>query len=114
METHTKNVREPHFSNIENGKKIVEGRLRKHSFNVIKEGDNVLWVNGDDEEKSVLTRITKKVEYESFEEMIRSEGLGNVLPNCETVEEGVEVYRQFYSEEKEKEFGVYAFVLEVC
>ena len=24
METHTKNVREPHFSNIENGKKIVK------------------------------------------------------------------------------------------
>lgn len=109
-ETHTKTVRDPHFSNIKKGKKTVEGRLRKPSFEIIKEGDKVRWVNLND---AVLTKITKRVEYDSFEEMIRNERIENVLPGCETIEEGVGVYRQFYSEEQEKEFGVYAFHLEV-
>ncbi|CAK9184860.1 unnamed protein product [Ilex paraguariensis] len=40
--------------------------------------------------------------------MLQAESLAKVLPGVETVEEGVKIYRKFYSLEKEKSNGVLA------
>lgn len=40
--------------------------------------------------------------------MLEVEGLAKVLPGVETIEEGVQIYRKFYSEEKERSNGVLA------
>jgi hypothetical protein len=40
--------------------------------------------------------------------MLKVEGLAKVLPGVESIEEGVQVYRNFYSEEKERMNGVVA------
>ena len=42
--------------------------------------------------------------YSSFQVMFESEGLKHVLPGVREVEQGVAVYRKFYSIEQEKEF----------
>ncbi|OAE21544.1 hypothetical protein AXG93_2543s1030 [Marchantia polymorpha subsp. ruderalis] len=44
--------------------------------------------------------------YSTFEEMLEIEGLSSVLPEVTTIKEGVQVYRKFYSEAREKEAGV--------
>ena len=40
--------------------------------------------------------------------MFESEGLKHIVPDIKTIEQGVAVYRQFYSIEQEKEFWVIA------
>ena len=45
--------------------------------------------------------------------MLLSEGIGEVLPDVLTLEEGVKVYRQFYSQEDEDDLGVIGFKLDV-
>lgn len=40
--------------------------------------------------------------------MLEAESLKEVLPGVDTTEEGVQVYRRFYSEEKERSNGVLA------
>lgn len=42
----------------------------------------------------------------SFARLFDHAGLNNVLPDIETYEDGIKVYRQFYSVEKEEEYGV--------
>lgn len=97
------NVQEPYYSLILNGKKNVEGRLNKGKFAQIEVGD-ILIIG---EEKNEFIVIDKKF-YSSFQEMIESEKIENVIPDKKTISEAVNVYYQFYTPEQEKEFGVVA------
>ena len=63
-----------------------------------KDGDKV---------KECKTLITNIRHYKTFEDYLRKETL--ILPGVPTIECGVVVYRQWYSEEKE--FGVLAIEL---
>jgi ASC-1-like (ASCH) protein len=103
-------VNEPWFIYIMNGQKTVEGRLRKGKFLDLKRGDIVTIINSEN------TRITKKIKrvtnYISFSNMIILEGIDNILPGVHTLEEGIQIYRQFYTKEMEEEFGVIAIEIE--
>ncbi|MCK5604891.1 hypothetical protein KAR91_23575, partial [Candidatus Pacearchaeota archaeon] len=81
----------------------VEGRLSKGKFISIKEGD-ILILAPDNQEFEVLT----KSDYNSFREMIMSEGLEDVSPDKNNIEEVLQVYYRFYSKEQERQFGVIA------
>lgn len=98
-------VREPWFSFIKKGVKTVEGRLDGGKFKGIKKGDIVTWTN---DEKHVDTVVTDVVRYDSFKDMLKEETVDATLPGIERIDDGVEVYRKFYSEEKEMEKGVLA------
>lgn len=53
--------------------------------------------------------IVKKVrKHRTFREMLKTEPLNEILPNVKTVDEGINVYRKFYTTEQEEEFGVVA------
>lgn len=97
------NVQEPYHSFILSGKKTVEGRLNKGIFASINIGDIIEM----EPEKIQFTVVEKNV-YSDFKSMIEKEGIGNVIPDKQTIEEAVSVYYKFYTEEQEKEFGVVA------
>ncbi|MEO2241417.1 MAG: ASCH domain-containing protein [Euryarchaeota archaeon] len=95
-------LEEEYLELIKEGKKTVEGRVKDDKRVRIKPGDKILF------NRRLLVEVVDVREYDSFEEMLREEGLENVLPNVDSIEEGVEVYRRFYSSGKEKMFGVLA------
>ncbi len=103
MTTLTLNIIEPYVSFILSGRKIIEGRLNKDKFKDLKIGDILLI--GPERKKFNIERISI---YESFKDMLSKEGVNNVVPNKNTVEEAVKVYYNFYTKEQEKEFGVLA------
>uniref|UniRef100_A0A0E0BHL0 ASCH domain-containing protein n=1 Tax=Oryza glumipatula TaxID=40148 RepID=A0A0E0BHL0_9ORYZ len=51
---------------------------------------------------------TKKVEGRLAAEMLQAEMISEVLPGISSIEQGVGVYRKFYTEEKESLYGVLA------
>jgi ASC-1-like (ASCH) protein len=53
-------------------------------------------------------------EYSSFQEYFSQEGLKRTLPNVSTIEDGVNIYRQYYSESLEQEFGILAIHFKIC
>ena len=112
-------VNEPWFSLIKSGTKKAEGRLNKGLFASFNENEIVVWFNIDKrtrQRKEVKTKIVKVNKYKTFEEMLTAEGLDKVLPdkeNIKTIKDGVNVYRQWYNEQVEKQYGVVAIVLEV-
>lgn len=97
------NVAKEWLTEIEKKRKTIEGRLRKGKFASLKRG-NMLYFN----DQTLTAEILRVTPYVSFEEYLRVEGLEKTLPGVETIEEGVAVYRQFYSEEDEYLYGVLA------
>ncbi|XP_010509766.1 PREDICTED: uncharacterized protein LOC104786096 [Camelina sativa] len=95
-------VQEPYFTQLKDGLKTVEGRCAVGDYMRISSGAFILF------NKCLLLEVQDVHHYTSFSEMLRLEGLAEVLPGVESIEEGVKVYRNFYSEEKERLNGVVA------
>ena len=96
---------EPYFTYVKNGQKTVEGRLFKGLYTEVKTGDHIE-IQTENEKESFVVEVVGVNQHESFKELLEKESLKKVLPNAETIEEGIEIYRQFYTEEQEKEYGV--------
>lgn len=94
------NVQEPYLSFIINGIKTVEGRLNKGKFLDVKIGDT-LRINNAAE-----FIVAAKNLYPSFKDMISGEGLKNVVPDVDNIDEAVSVYYKFYTKEDEQKYGV--------
>ncbi|AYV76243.1 MAG: ASCH domain protein [Terrestrivirus sp.] len=109
-ETYNISVKEPWFSFICNGDKTIEGRLNKNIFSKFVVGDYVVFENKND---SCKTQIVGINEYKSFEEYLDNKGLEKTLPSVKTIEAGISVYRQYYSEEDEKKYGVLAIEIKL-
>ncbi|KAK9288552.1 hypothetical protein L1049_017011 [Liquidambar formosana] len=77
-------VQEPFFSELKDGLKTVEGRCAMGEYNRMS------------------------TSYPSFSDLLEAESLARVLPGIKTIEEGVQIYRNFYTEEKERSNGVLA------
>ncbi len=107
MTTWKNHRQEPYFTFVKEGKKTVEGRLAKGKYAEIKAGDHII-VQTEDETDSFEVIVTGTSRYDSFQEMLVGEGLEKVLPDAIDIEDGVLKYRKFYSEDKEKEYGVVA------
>ncbi|KAG2557328.1 hypothetical protein PVAP13_8NG220903 [Panicum virgatum] len=58
--------------------------------------------------KCLLLNVEAVKKYSSFSEMPQAEIISNVLPGISSIEEGVKVYRKFYTDEREKSYGVLA------
>jgi ASC-1-like (ASCH) protein len=101
------NVQEPYYSFIINGQKNVEGRLNKGKFASIEKGDILILVPGNEKFKVIHKNI-----YKSFHDMIKLEGIKNIIPDKTTIDEAVNVYYNFYTKKEERKFGVVAIKIE--
>lgn len=102
---------EPYFTFLKNGQKTVEGRVREGKYCNIKPGDEIDVFNVEETE-SVLVSVKRVACYKSIKDMLTKEGVKKLLPDMETIDQGVEVYRNFYTPEQEKKFGVVAIEVE--
>lgn len=100
-------IKDPWFTYINEGTKSVEGRLNKSFFSRLNVGDKVVWINRNNYINTIITKIVK---YKTFEEMLVNEGLENVLPDpkIKNINDGINIYRQYYTSDMEKEHGVLA------
>jgi ASC-1-like (ASCH) protein len=105
------------FKAIKEGRKIAEGRLKKIDkkswISELKVDDIIIFKEVGSEE-TITVRIIKLVTYSSFVEMFDKVGLANILPGILNNKEGVEVYRQWYSEDDEIKLGVIGIFIELC
>jgi ASC-1-like (ASCH) protein len=103
---------EPYFSYVKNGQKTIEGRLRKEWYRFLKPGDHIIVHRQDDEDDTVEVVVKDVRPYSSIREMLEREPLKRLLPDVDTVEEGLTIYRKFYTEEQEREYGALAVEVE--
>ena len=94
-------VQDPWFTAIAQKRKTIEGRLLKGKFAALRPG-TVLVVDKPNSKRRLVAVVTKVAKY------LSSEGLNRTLPGVKTIRDGVDVYRRFYSEQDERNFGVVA------
>lgn len=99
------NMKNIHYLNVISGMKTVEGRLNRGKFAKMKKGQTIIINN------VYKTKIAKIAKYKTFKEMLEKETLQAVLPGLYSLDNGVKIYREFYSNIDEWEFGVVAIHL---
>ncbi|KAL6210445.1 hypothetical protein ACLB2K_015677 [Fragaria x ananassa] len=99
-------VQEPFFTQIKDGPKTIEGRCNVGDYSRIGSGALILF------NKCLIVDVKEVRSYGSFSDMLRAESLQKVLPGVITIEEGVQVYRRFYTDEIERSNGVIAICTE--
>lgn len=114
METYNKHLSEPWFSLIKIGAKKCEGRLNKGDFNLMKKGDYIIFENSDFGFNRIFhCKITSIHNYDTFEEYLQNETLEKCLPGIDTIEEGVQVYYNYYNQTDEEKYKIKAIRLKV-
>ncbi len=93
---------DPWFSYIRQGLKPVEGRKATHSYKKITTGDFINFSNGTESFKALVTEIRQ---YESLEAYLEDVTLAKALPGVNTLQEGLDIYYQWSTEEKIKQYG---------
>jgi ASC-1-like (ASCH) protein len=102
MIVHHIHCQEPWFSLIRQGKKPVEGRKNTHSYRAIKPGDRINFMNG---EENFLAEVLEIRNYPGLDEYFQDVSLEKALPGVASIEEGKEIYYEWSTEEKIREFG---------
>ena len=105
-------VSEPWFSLISLGLKTVEGRKNKGRFASMKQGEIIKWINEDFKPRHVYTKIVRVTNYDTFEDYLKTEGLGSTLPSINDIETGLSVYFKYFTKEDEAKYGVAAIQME--
>lgn len=101
------------FDLIVNGKKTVEARLNKGWISKLNPYDTIRFKRiadnadtGNTTKRNLIILVTKIKQYKSFYDMFDDNGLEVVLPGIDNYEDGLKVYRKWYSEADEKTIGV--------
>ena len=93
---------DPWFTYIRQGIKPVEGRKKTHSYKKIKAGDQINFSNG---QESFFANVTEIREYDSIEKYLEDVSLENALPGIKSIEEALNIYYQWSTEEKVRQYG---------
>jgi ASC-1-like (ASCH) protein len=110
-------VRDPWYTSMLKGEKVVEARIDSPPFNTLKVGDPVIVVHsrpqgsteqytlGDYKYKTTITKITK---YNDFAELVKTVGISALYPGKKTPVEAAAIFHEFATPEKLAGHGVLA------
>ncbi len=104
----------PYLRWLKNGIKTAEGRINGEKYRKIKVGDKASFTDTKSDD-FISGVVTFKHEYSAFEEMLKSEGVKNMLPFLDDndLEKGVQIYQNFPGSERVKKFGCVAIGVKV-
>ena len=111
MMEHSLGLQEVHYNNMKQGMKIYEGRLNDEKRRLIQINDKIKVLKDPLREEFFYVEVVNKLYFKSFEEMVNSLDLIKLGFKDKNKKEVIDVYREFYDEEKESRYGV--VVLEI-
>lgn len=102
-----------HYENMKNGIKIYEGRLNDEKRQEFIIGDTIKILKDPLREEFFYVKLINKLFFDSFTNMVEKVSLEKLGFKDKTKQEVVDIYHEFYSEEKEEKYGVVVFVIEL-
>ena len=104
MKTHTMNLQQKYFDFIKNGTKRIELRLYDEKRQQINLGDVIEFANpGDDK---IKTKVVGLLRYETFEALFADFDISILADKSMTKSELLGVLSEFYTPEKQAQYGV--------
>ena len=104
----------PYPTWLKEGIKTAEGRVNGPKYQKIHVGDGIKFVDTKTHRFIQGTAAFKR-DYPSFEEMLKNEGVRNMLPFLKDgdLTEGIRVYRNFPGADRVKQFGCTAIGIRI-
>ena len=104
MKIHEMNLQPKYFDFIKGGTKRIELRLYDEKRQSIQLGDIIEFAKSDDEK--FKAEVIGLLRYDSFADLFEDFDISILADSSMTKQELLEVLGEFYTEEKQAEFGV--------
>ncbi len=110
---HEMKLQPEYYDFILHGTKKIEIRLYDEKRQKIKLGDTIKFLKEPNLDESFNAKVVGLLRYNSFEEMFEDFDISDLADNSMTKEDLINVLEQFYTPEKQKEYGVLGIRIEV-
>ena len=110
---HEMKLQPEYFNFILNGTKRIEIRLNDEKRQNIKLGDKIKFLKEPDLNESFEAQVIGLLRYNSFEEMFKDYDISILSDKSMTKEELISVLEQFYTKEKQEQYGVLGIRIEL-
>lgn len=105
---------QPEYYNfILNGTKRIEMRLYDEKRQSIKLGDTIKFLKEPELSESFNAKVTGLLRYDSFKDMFKDFDISILSDKSMTKEELIKVLEQFYTKEKQEQYGVLGIRIEL-
>ena len=111
--THEMKLQPKYFDYILNGTKRIEIRLNDEKRKKIKLGDKIKFLKETDLKESFEAQVIGLLKYNSFEELLRDYDISILSDANMTKDELISTLEQFYTKEKQKQYGVLGIRIEL-
>ncbi len=105
---HKMKLREIYYNLIKKGEKIYEIRLNDEKRQILDVGDMLVFEKEPNLDEKLNTVIEDLIYFKSFNEMLNCLPLEKVGFKNSSINEVEKVYRQFYTIDDEKKYGIVA------
>ena len=106
MKVHELKLQPKYYDYILNGTKRIELRLFDEKRQLINIGDKIKFLNESNLEESFEVLVVGLLRYNSFEDLFNDFDISILADKTMTKEELLDVLGEFYTKEKQEEYGV--------
>lgn len=110
---HEMKLQPKYFDFILNGTKRIELRLNDEKRQIIKINDIVTFVKEPELTETFEAKVIGLLNYSSFDELFKDFDISTLADSSMTKEELISVLQEFYTPEKQTQFGVLGIKLEL-
>lgn len=111
---HEMKLQPEYYNFILNGTKRIEIRLNDEKRKRIKVGDTIKFLKEPELKESFEVKVLDLYKYKTFEDMFKDFDISLLADKSMTKEELIKVLEQFYTKEKQKEYGVLGIRIEIA
>lgn len=109
---HVLKLQPRYFDYINEGTKRIELRLYDEKRQLINIGDTIIFQKEPELETTMKVKVIGLLRYNSFEELFKDFDIEVMADKSMTKEELLNVLEEFYTPEKQKEYGVVGIRIE--
>jgi len=103
---HELKLQPKYYNYILNGTKRIELRLYDEKRQKIKIGDTIKFLKEPNLEEAFNVKVIDLLRYNSFDELFKDYDISILADKSETKEKLKEALEEFYTKEKQKQYGV--------
>lgn len=110
---HVMKLKSRYFDYIKNGTKRIEIRLNDEKRKLIKVGDTITFLKEPELTDKLNTKVIELLKYDNFDDMFNDIDISLLADKSMSKEELINVLEEFYTKEKQKEYGVLGIRIEL-
>lgn len=110
---HIMKLKSRYFDYMKNGTKRIEIRLNDEKRKLIKVGDTITFLKEPELTDKLNTKVIELLKYDNFDDMFNDIDISLLADKSMSKEELINVLEEFYTKEKQKEYGVLGIRIEL-